>query len=65
MTPLQSAPDAHWTTPRVSSLDARVGWVFFVPLVAATLLAKLGTPLGRGSIPMSWPMIFAAAVIGR
>ena len=36
MTPLQSAPDAHWTTPRVSSLDARVGWVFFVPLVAAT-----------------------------
>lgn len=64
MTPLQSAPDAHWTTPRVSSLDARVGWVFFVPLVAATLLAKLGTPLGRGSIPMSWPMIFAAAFIG-
>lgn len=64
MTPLQSVPNANWITPKVSDRDARVGWVFLVPLVAATLLAKLGTPLGRGSIPMSWPLIFAAAFIG-
>ncbi len=59
-----SASDPRWTLARAPADIARVGWVYLVPLLAATILAKLGTPLGRGSIPMSWPMIFAAAIVG-
>ena len=64
MTSLPSATNPRWTLPPIPADAVRIGWVYLVPLVAATILAKLGTPLGRGSIPMSWPLIFAAAVAG-
>lgn len=59
-----TASAVSWQATFASGGFARLGWVFLMPMVAATILAKLGTPLGRGSIPMSWPLIFATALIG-